>query len=67
MIRKERAHDLEVTWHDVIGLEESRESLGLGWCQETRVPYGVHTVHTYMIEIKEYDIRAYGHGMLALR
>ena len=67
MTREERAHDLEVTWHNVIGLEESRESLELGWCQETRVPYSVHIVHTCIIEIKEYDVRAHGHDMLALR
>jgi len=58
---------LEVTWHNVIGLEESRESLGLEWCQETWISHGVHMVHTCMMEIKEYDIRAHVYGMLALR
>jgi len=24
-------------------------------------------VHTWSTEIKEYDVRAYGHGMVALR
>ena len=42
MIRERRAHDWEVTWHDIIGLEESRESLGLEWHQGIWVPYGVH-------------------------
>jgi len=31
------------------------------------VPHGVHMVHVYMAEIKEYDVRAHGHGMVALR
>jgi len=31
------------------------------------VPHGVHMVHACMTEIKEYDVRAYGHSMLALR
>ena len=31
------------------------------------VPHGIHIVYTYMMEIKEYDVRAHGHGMLALR
>ena len=35
MTRERRACDWEVTWHDVIGLEESRESLELGWYQGT--------------------------------
>jgi len=64
---RERAHDWEVTWHDVIGLEESRESLGLGWRQGTWVSHSVHIIHIYMMKIKEYDVRAHGHGMLALR
>jgi len=36
---------------------------------ENRVllPYGIYMVHTYMMEIKEYDVRAHGHGMVALR
>jgi len=29
------------------------------------VPYGIYIVHACMIEIKEYDVRAHGHGMLA--
>jgi len=31
------------------------------------VPHGVHMVHVCMMEIKEYDVRTYGHGMMALR
>jgi len=58
---------LEVTWYDVIGLEESRESLGLRWCQRTWVPHSIHIVHAYMTEIKKYNIKAYGHDMVALR
>ena len=27
--------------------------LGLGWCQGTWVPHGVHMVHACMMEIKE--------------
>ena len=30
-------------------------------------PHGVHMVHICMTEIKEYDIRAHGHGIVALR
>jgi len=41
--------------------------LTMEWCQGTWVPHGVHMVHTCMTEIKEYDIRAYRHGMLALK
>jgi len=37
------------------------------WRQETWVPHGVHMVHTCIMEIKEYDVRAHGHGMVALR
>jgi len=33
----------------------------------TWLPYGTHMVHAWMMEIKEYDIRAHGHGMVALR
>ena len=79
MTREERACDWEVTWHDVIDLEESRvvwkdlgsrkigKSLGLGWHQGTWVPYGVHMVHACMTEIKEYDVKAHGHDIMALR
>jgi len=31
------------------------------------VPHGVHIVHACMMEIKEHDVRAYEHGMVALR
>jgi len=31
------------------------------------VPHGVYIVHACMTEIKEYDIRAHGHGILVLR
>jgi len=31
------------------------------------VPYGVHMVHTWTMEIKEYNVRAHVYGMLALR
>ena len=31
------------------------------------VPHGIHMVHACMIEIKEYDVRAHGHGIVALR
>jgi len=61
-MRERRAHDWEVTWHDVISLEQSRvvwKNLGskrirksLEWCQETWVPHSVHMVHTWSIEIK---------------
>jgi len=34
---------------------------------DTWVPHGIHMVHTCMMEIKDYDIRAHGHGMVALR
>jgi len=78
-MREERAHDWEVTWYDIIGLEESRavwknlgsrkigKSLGLEWHQGTWVPHGVHMVYTCMTKIKEYDVRAHGHSMIALR
>jgi len=33
----------------------------------TWVPHGVHMMHTFMTEIKEYDVRAHGYGMVALR
>jgi len=78
-MRKERACDWEVTWYDVIGLEESRvvwkdlgyrrirKSLEMEWHQETWVPHDIHMVHTCMTEIKEYDVRAHVYSMLALR
>jgi len=31
------------------------------------VSHGVYMVYTYMTEIKEHDVRAHGHGMVALR
>jgi len=31
------------------------------------IPHGIHMVHIWMMEIKEYDVRAHGHGMVALR
>jgi len=31
------------------------------------VPYDVHMVYAYMTEIKEYEVRAHGHGIVALR
>jgi len=31
------------------------------------VPHGIHMVHAYIMEIKEYDVRAHEHGMMALR
>jgi len=65
--KRKKAYDLKVTWHDVIGLEESRESLELGWHQGVWVPHGVYMVYVYMMEIKECDVRAYGHGIVALR
>ena len=64
------ACDLEVMWDDVIGLEESRvvwKSLEKEWYQGTWVPHGIHMVYAWMMEIKEYDVRAHEHGMLALR
>ena len=30
------------------------------------VSHGVHMVHTYMMEIKEYDVKAHVYGMVAL-
>ena len=30
-------------------------------------PYSVHMVHACIMEIKEYDVRAHGYGMVALR
>jgi len=55
---------LEVTWHDVIGLEGSRvvwkdlgsrrigKSLEMEWRQEIMVPHGIYMVHTCTMEIK---------------
>jgi len=31
------------------------------------VPHGIRMVHACMIEIKEYDVRAHEHGIVALR
>jgi len=31
------------------------------------VSHSVHMVHACMMEIKEYNIRAHGHGMVTLR
>ena len=31
------------------------------------VPDGIYMVHAYMTEIKEYDVRAHGHDIVALR
>jgi len=31
------------------------------------VSHGVHMMHTCIMEIKEYDVRAHGYGMVALR
>jgi len=59
MMREREGMWLEVTGHDVIGLKESRKSLGLEWHQETWIPHSVHMVYTYMTEIKEYDVRAH--------
>jgi len=30
------------------------------------VPYGIHMVHAWMTEIKEYDVKAHGHGMVVV-
>jgi len=30
------------------------------------VPHGVHMVYACMMEIKEYNVRVHGHGMVAL-
>ena len=61
---RERAHDWEVTWHDVIGLEKSRavwrnlgsrrigKSLEIGWHQGTWVSHGVHMVHAWWQRLK---------------
>jgi len=31
------------------------------------VPHGVHMMHACIMEIKEYDVRTHGHGIVALR
>jgi len=30
-------------------------------------PHGIHMVYICMMEVKEYDVRAHEHGMVALR
>ena len=47
--------------------EESREELGLGiMSRDMSSSWYTHSVHM-VTEIKEYDIKAYEHGMVALR